>query len=146
MIEFKSTLFACWLFSFVKQTIEICHRTLICFLYRSILTKNFLAPVLMWVKAFDILMDRLTVDGADFGQIAAISGSAQVYRQLLVNKQKKNINNFSNTVPCTGKRGRRKHWKNWIPVSFCTNNCLTVFQWLIVRYGWIRAPLNNVEN
>lgn len=63
----------------------------------------------MWVKAFDILMDRLTVDGADFGQIAAISGSAQVYRQL-VNKQKKTLtNNFSNTVPCTGKRERRKH-------------------------------------
>ncbi|ERL87269.1 xylulose kinase [Dendroctonus ponderosae] len=35
------------------------------------------APVLMWVKAFDILMDRLVVAGADLAQIAAVSGTAQ---------------------------------------------------------------------
>ncbi|XP_066149647.1 xylulose kinase isoform X1 [Euwallacea fornicatus] len=35
------------------------------------------APVMMWVKAFDIIMDRLIVVGADFSRIAAISGSAQ---------------------------------------------------------------------
>lgn len=36
------------------------------------------APTLMWVKALDILMDKLLVEGVDFSKIAAISGSAQV--------------------------------------------------------------------
>ncbi|XP_017774210.1 PREDICTED: xylulose kinase [Nicrophorus vespilloides] len=34
-------------------------------------------PTLLWVKALDMLMDRLTVSGVDFSQIAAISGTAQ---------------------------------------------------------------------
>lgn len=32
----------------------------------------------MWVKALDMLMDRLTVSGVDYSKIAAISGAAQV--------------------------------------------------------------------
>lgn len=36
------------------------------------------APTIMWVKALDMVMDRLTVTGVDFSKIAAISGSAQV--------------------------------------------------------------------
>lgn len=66
----------------LAQTIKIYDAivNLFDFPYRCIITGKFVAPVLMWVKAFDILMDRLTVDGADFGQIAAISGSAQVDR------------------------------------------------------------------
>ncbi|KAJ8917192.1 hypothetical protein NQ315_012684 [Exocentrus adspersus] len=35
------------------------------------------APTIMWVKALDMLLDRLTVAGVDFSKIAAVSGSAQ---------------------------------------------------------------------
>lgn len=35
------------------------------------------APTIMWVKALDMLMDKLRVAGADFSTIAAISGTAQ---------------------------------------------------------------------
>lgn len=35
------------------------------------------APVMMWVKAFDILLDKLTVAGADFTKLTALSGTAQ---------------------------------------------------------------------
>lgn len=35
------------------------------------------APTIMWVKAVDMLMDKLTVAGVDFSKIAAVSGSAQ---------------------------------------------------------------------
>lgn len=37
------------------------------------------APVLMWVKALDMLLERLRVCGADFSKVVAISGSAQVF-------------------------------------------------------------------
>ena len=36
------------------------------------------APVLMWVKALDILLDRLKIAGVDFSKVAALSGTAQV--------------------------------------------------------------------
>jgi xylulokinase len=32
----------------------------------------------MWVKALDMILDRLRVCGVDFSKVAAISGSAQV--------------------------------------------------------------------
>ncbi|XP_014238905.1 xylulose kinase-like [Trichogramma pretiosum] len=35
------------------------------------------APSLMWVKALDMIMDRLRVCGVDFSRVAAVSGSAQ---------------------------------------------------------------------
>ncbi|KAJ9582738.1 hypothetical protein L9F63_022920, partial [Diploptera punctata] len=35
------------------------------------------APVLMWVKALDIVLDRLKMAGVDFFSIAALSGTAQ---------------------------------------------------------------------
>uniref|UniRef100_A0A1B6CG66 Carbohydrate kinase FGGY N-terminal domain-containing protein n=1 Tax=Clastoptera arizonana TaxID=38151 RepID=A0A1B6CG66_9HEMI len=35
------------------------------------------APVLMWVKALDLLLDQLRVCGADFSKLAALSGTAQ---------------------------------------------------------------------
>ncbi|XP_069674965.1 xylulose kinase [Periplaneta americana] len=35
------------------------------------------APVLMWVKAVDILLDRLKIAGVDFSTVAALSGTAQ---------------------------------------------------------------------
>lgn len=37
-----------------------------------------LSPTIMWVKAMDLLLDKLQVAGADFGKLAAISGCAQV--------------------------------------------------------------------
>lgn len=41
-------------------------------------------PSLMWVKALDMILDKLRVCGVDFGKVAAISGCAQVM-QLYVN-------------------------------------------------------------
>lgn len=35
------------------------------------------APTLMWVKALDMILDKLRVCGVDFAKVAAISGSAQ---------------------------------------------------------------------
>lgn len=35
------------------------------------------APVLMWVKALDMLLEKLRVCGADFSKVVALSGSAQ---------------------------------------------------------------------
>lgn len=35
------------------------------------------APVLMWVKALDMLMDRLLLEGVDFSQIVGVCGTAQ---------------------------------------------------------------------
>ncbi|XP_076056082.1 xylulose kinase-like [Oratosquilla oratoria] len=35
------------------------------------------APTIMWVKALDMLMDKLRVSGADFSLVAAISGTGQ---------------------------------------------------------------------
>lgn len=36
------------------------------------------APPLLWVKALDMVMDRLIVAGVDFSLIDALSGAAQV--------------------------------------------------------------------
>jgi xylulokinase len=36
------------------------------------------APVLMWVKALDLLLDRLKIAGVDFSRVASLSGTAQV--------------------------------------------------------------------
>ncbi|KAJ8976961.1 hypothetical protein NQ317_010158 [Molorchus minor] len=53
------------------------------------------APTIMWVKALDMLMDRLTVAGVDFSKIAALSGSAQqhgsVYWQKGAEKSLSNL-------------------------------------------------------
>jgi xylulokinase len=32
----------------------------------------------MWVKALDILLDRLKIVGVDFSKVASLSGTAQV--------------------------------------------------------------------
>lgn len=36
------------------------------------------APVIMWVKAFDMIMDKLRVAGLDFQNVVAVSGAGQV--------------------------------------------------------------------
>ena len=36
------------------------------------------SPTLMWVKALDILMDKIRIAGIDFSQVVAISGAGQV--------------------------------------------------------------------
>jgi xylulokinase len=45
----------------------------------------FVQPV-MWVKALDMVMDRLVVQGADLSTVAAISGSAQQHGSLYWSK------------------------------------------------------------
>lgn len=37
----------------------------------------------MWVKAIDIVLDRLVMQGADLGTVKAIGGSAQVHTGLI---------------------------------------------------------------
>lgn len=39
------------------------------------------APALMWVKALDMILDKLRVCGVDFSKVAAISGCAQVTKK-----------------------------------------------------------------
>ena len=36
------------------------------------------APPIMWVKALDMLMEKLRILGVDFSKVAAISGAGQV--------------------------------------------------------------------
>lgn len=35
------------------------------------------SPVVMWVKAMDLVLDKLRVAGTDFSAVAAVSGSGQ---------------------------------------------------------------------
>ncbi|KAF5295975.1 hypothetical protein FQA39_LY12747 [Lamprigera yunnana] len=49
------------------------------------------APTLMWVKALDILMDRLTVCGVDYSKIVAISGAAQQHGSVYWQNGAENI-------------------------------------------------------
>ena len=44
--------------------------------------KTVLSPTIMWVKALDMLLDKLQVVGADFSKLAAISGCGQVSTML----------------------------------------------------------------
>lgn len=41
------------------------------------------AKTLMWVKALDLLMDKLIIASVDFSKIVAISGTAQVSWKIL---------------------------------------------------------------
>ena len=36
------------------------------------------APTLMWVKALDLILEKLRVSGVDFDALAALSGAGQV--------------------------------------------------------------------
>lgn len=36
------------------------------------------APPLLWVKALDMVMDKLIVEGVEFANVKALSGAAQV--------------------------------------------------------------------
>jgi hypothetical protein len=38
----------------------------------------------MWVKALDILLDRLKIAGVDFSKVASLSGTAQVSYMLVM--------------------------------------------------------------
>ncbi|XP_065214993.1 xylulose kinase [Planococcus citri] len=48
-------------------------------------------PTIMWVKAMDVLLDKLQVAGADFGKIAAVSGSAQQHGTVYWQKGSENV-------------------------------------------------------
>ncbi|KAK7595441.1 hypothetical protein V9T40_013266 [Parthenolecanium corni] len=39
--------------------------------------KTITSPTIMWVKGLDILLDKLQIAGADFGKLAAVSGTGQ---------------------------------------------------------------------
>lgn len=43
-------------------------------------------PSLMWVKALDMILDKLRVCGVDFSRVTAISGCAQVTRPYIESK------------------------------------------------------------
>lgn len=45
-------------------------------------TSEFYVKPVMWVKAIDIVLDRLVVQGADLSTVAAVSGSAQQHGSL----------------------------------------------------------------
>ncbi|KAJ3650324.1 hypothetical protein Zmor_022019 [Zophobas morio] len=49
------------------------------------------APTVMWVKALDMLMDKLTVSGVDFSKTAAVSGSAQQHGSVFWQKGSEKI-------------------------------------------------------
>ncbi|XP_019879890.2 xylulose kinase [Aethina tumida] len=54
------------------------------------------APTIMFVKALDMVMDRLTVAGVDFSKIAAVSGSAQQHGSVFWQKgAEKLLNNLN---------------------------------------------------
>ncbi|CAH1970342.1 unnamed protein product [Acanthoscelides obtectus] len=57
--------------------------------------RNVTVPTIMWVKALDMLMDKLMLEGIDFGKIAAVSGSGQqhgtVYWQRSAEETLKNL-------------------------------------------------------
>ncbi|VEN36043.1 unnamed protein product [Callosobruchus maculatus] len=57
--------------------------------------RNVTVPTIMWVKALDMLMDKLMLEGVDFAKIAAVSGSAQqhgtVYWQKGAEETLKNL-------------------------------------------------------
>lgn len=38
-----------------------------------------MAPTIMWVKALDMLLERLKLEGLDFSTVIAVSGAAQVW-------------------------------------------------------------------
>eukprot|EP00092_Neocalanus_flemingeri_P054343 GFUD01063989.1.p1 GENE.GFUD01063989.1~~GFUD01063989.1.p1 ORF type:complete len:100 (+),score=31.88 GFUD01063989.1:282-581(+) len=40
--------------------------------------KKVTAPTIMWVKALDMLLDKLRVAGVEFSKVAGISGAGQV--------------------------------------------------------------------
>ncbi|XP_043245698.1 xylulose kinase-like isoform X2 [Amphibalanus amphitrite] len=44
---------------------------------------TFTAPAIMWVKALDMLMDKLRVAGLDFARVAALSGAGQQHGCVL---------------------------------------------------------------
>lgn len=45
--------------------------------------KTITSPTIMWVKALDILLDKLQVAGADFSKLVAVSGTGQVGDNLI---------------------------------------------------------------
>lgn len=61
--------------------------------------KTVTAPVLMWVKALDILLDQLRVNGADFSKVMALSGTAQQHGTVYWNKGARKV--LQNLDPCS---------------------------------------------
>ena len=49
------------------------------------------APTIMWVKAVDMLLDKLRVEGVDFSTVAAVSGAGQQHGSVYWKKGAKEI-------------------------------------------------------
>lgn len=44
--------------------------------------KRVTAPSIMWIKALDILLEKLKVNGLDFSTVAGVSGAGQVSKEF----------------------------------------------------------------
>ena len=69
----------------------------------------------MWVKALDMLLDKLRVAGVEFSNVVAISGAGQVTKSSLFNQlykmytqHLKLLFHFSNMVQFTGEKEQRR--------------------------------------
>ncbi|KOC59536.1 Xylulose kinase, partial [Habropoda laboriosa] len=67
------------------------------------------APTLMWVKALDMILDKLRVCGVDFSKVAAISGCAQQHGTVYWGK------------------GSRNHLQQLDPAKFLHEQLVTTF-------------------
>lgn len=80
----------------------------------------------MWVKALDMVLDRLVVQGANLSTVVALSGSAQVFS----NEHKKickisyilKLSTSSNTVRSTGHNKESIPSTNSMLINFSTYN------------------------
>ena len=81
------------------------------------------SPTLMWIKALDILLDKIRISGIDFSQVVAISGAGQVsfdlapgvmsfYSKILCKSFADDVSFFcSNMEVCTGELERIRYCK-----------------------------------
>lgn len=73
-------------------------------------------PTVMWVKALDVLLDRLQVCGADLSTVAAVSGSGQVnnvfcYLFIFIFSRGRRVYHLLQTVFKTNNKQRNFAWK-----------------------------------
>ncbi|OXU26563.1 hypothetical protein TSAR_014717 [Trichomalopsis sarcophagae] len=77
------------------------------------------APTLMWVKALDMILDRLRVCGVDFSKVAAVSGSAQHCSRFNRHKQQHGTVYWS--------KGSRTTLQNLNPEKFLHEQLVAAF-------------------
>lgn len=72
--------------------------------------KEATAPTLMWVKALDILLDKLRIEGVNFEHVQGISGTAQV-RQTQIIECFQELPNYSTYMAWILKRSLQWNFK-----------------------------------